>query len=283
MLPRLTIAIKGAGEMASGIAHCLHLANFPGIFMMETPKPLAVRRHVSFCSAIEDGEITVEGVTAVKSETIADVQWAWEEKKIPVLVDPQWRMIERLRPEVVIDAILAKKNLGTKRSEAPLVIGLGPGFIAGADVDLLIETQRGHRLGRHIFSGSAAENTGVPGNIGGYTVERVLRSPIDGFFIAEKKIGDSVKTGEVIGTVGQHPIRTGITGVVRGLILSGIPVSAGLKLGDIDPRNEIGYCHTISDKARALGGSVITAILMKFNKAQASESADKAPCSGGRP
>jgi xanthine dehydrogenase accessory factor len=286
MLSGLTIGIKGAGEMASGIAHCLYQANLPHIFMMETQKPLAVRRRVSFCSAIGAGEITVEGVTAVAVETIEDIKGAWKEKKIPVIIDPQWQLIERIQPEVVIDAILAKKNLGTKRGEAPLVIGLGPGFTAGEDVDLLIETERGHNLGRHIFSGAAAKDTGIPGNIGGHTMKRVLRSPGDGCFIAERQIGDSVKAGEIIGTVGRAAVVAEITGVVRGLILSGIFVSAGLKIGDIDPRNDSGYCDTLSDKARTLGGSVIMAILKKFNtKPELSNfpSTGRVPRSGGRP
>jgi xanthine dehydrogenase accessory factor len=265
MLSGLTIGIKGAGEMASGIAHCLYQSGFSRLFMMETQKPFAVRRLVSFCSAIEAGKISVEGVTAVTVETAEDISRTWEEASIPVIIDPRWRMIERIKPDIVIDAILAKKNLGTKRGEAPLVIGLGPGFTAGEDVDVLIETERGHNLGRHIFSGPAARDTGIPGTIGGHTLKRVLRAPIGGCFIAGKKIGDSVETGEIIGTVGQQAVRSEISGVVRGLILSGISVSAGLKIGDIDPRNEIGYCDTISDKARAIGGSVIMAILKKFN------------------
>jgi xanthine dehydrogenase accessory factor len=251
--------------MASGIAHCLYQSGFSRLFMMETHKPLAVRRLVSFCSAIEAGKFSVEGVTAVTVEAAEGIPKTWDEARIPVIIDPLWRMIEKIKPDVVIDAILAKKNLGTKRDEAPLVIGLGPGFTAGEDVDLLIETERGHNLGRLIFSGPAARNTGIPGNIGGHTLKRVLRAPIDGCFIAQKKIRDSVQTGEIIGTVEQHAIRAEISGVVRGLILSGISVSAGLKIGDIDPRNEIGNCDTISDKARSLGGSVIIAILKKFN------------------
>lgn len=269
MLSGLTIGIKGAGEMASGIAYCLYQSGFSRLFMMETQKPLAVRRLVSFCSAIEAGKISVEGVTAVKVETAENIQRTWDEARIPVIIDARWQTIEKIKPDVVIDAILAKKNLGTKRGEAPLVIGLGPGFTAGEDVDLLIETERGHNLGRHIFSGPAARDTGIPGNIGGHTLKRVLRAPVDGCFIAEKKICDSVKTGEIIGTVGQQAVRAEINGVVRGLIQSGISVSAGLKIGDIDPRNEIGYCNTISDKARAIGGSVVMAILRKFNTAAA--------------
>jgi xanthine dehydrogenase accessory factor len=283
MLSTLTIGMKGGGEMASGIAHCLHRANFSRVFIMEAPNPLAVRRRVSFCSAIEERDITVEGVTAITVETLSEIQKAWDEEKIPVIVDPEWQMIERLHPEVVIDAILAKKNLGTQKGEAPFVIGLGPGFTAGKDVDLLIETNRGHHLGRHIFSGAAAEDTGIPGDIGGFTVERVLRAPGDGSFIAEKRIGDLVETGDLIGTVGKDPICAGISGVIRGLILSGIQVQAGLKIGDIDPRNNIGYCDTISDKARAIGGSVLVAILMKFNSKPAAVTAGSVQSPGKCP
>jgi xanthine dehydrogenase accessory factor len=265
MPQKLVIGIKGAGEMASGIARCLYGANFRNLFMMECPAPLAVRRHVSFCSAIQDGEITVEGVTGVLAKSGPDVQAAWTEKKVPVVIDPQWRMTALLKPDVVIDAILAKKNLGTTRNEAAFVIGLGPGFIAGEDVHALIETQRGHDLGRILLSGAAAKNSGIPGDIGGFTKERILRAPADGIFISKKKIGDPVRRGDPVGAVEGIGVLAAIDGIVRGLITSGIHVSAGLKLGDIDPRGELDYCYTVSDKARALGGAVLTAILMKFN------------------
>jgi xanthine dehydrogenase accessory factor len=234
--------------------------------MMEIPAPLAVRRLVSFCSVIQEGEFSVEGVTGVLAKSVLDVQDAWNQKKVPVVVDPQWRMMALLKPDVVIDAILAKKNLGTSRNEASFVIGLGPGFIAGEDVHVLIETQRGHDLGRILLSGAAARNTGVPGAIGGYTAERVLRAPADGIFTAKKKIGDHVRPDEPVGEVDGLKVSAAIEGIIRGLISSGIPVSAGLKIGDIDPRGALDYCQTISDKARALGGAVLTAIMMKLNR-----------------
>jgi xanthine dehydrogenase accessory factor len=265
MLAGLTVGIKGAGEMASGIAHCLRSSNFTRIFMMEAPNPLAVRRRVCFCSAITERETTVEGVTAVAVETLAGVQRAWDEEKIPVIIDPAWQMIQKVRPDVVIDAILAKKNLGTTRTEANLVIGLGPGFIAGKEVHVVIETNRGHDLGGLIFSGTAAENTGIPGEIGGYAAERVLRSPAGGCFIAEKVIGDYILPEEHIGSVAGREVVATIGGIIRGLILSGTYVTERLKIGDIDPRGRIDYCYTISDKARAIGGAVLTAILREYN------------------
>lgn len=266
LLRKLVIGIKGAGEMASGIAHCLYRSNLRQIFMMEVPAPLAVRRRVSFCSAVTDGKITIEAVCGVRAKGAADVRKAWEKHQIPVVVDPQWRMVAQLTPDVVIDAILAKKNLGTTQQEAALVIGLGPGFTAGEDVHVVIETNRGHHLGRQIVSGTAAEDTGVPGEIGGYAAERVLRSPADGCFVAEKAIGDRVRPAERVGRVDGRDVRARIEGMLRGLILSGSTVTEGLKIGDIDPRGRVDYCHTISDKARAIGGAVLTAVMMTYNQ-----------------
>ena len=261
----LSIGIKGAGEMASAIAWRLYMANIRKIFMMEIPCPLAVRRGVCFCEAIHDRCKTVEGVEAIKAHSVDDVGQIWNEGKIAVLVDPGWISREKLRPDVILDAILAKKNLGTTRTEAALVIGLGPGFVAGSDVHMVIETNRGHNLGRIITSGSAEADTGVPGDIGGYTEERVLRAPAGGVFRAGKSIGDSVKTGEVVGEVAGTEIRTRIDGAIRGLIRSDIKVTQGIKLGDIDPRGDTSYCYTISDKARAIAGSALEAILRIYN------------------
>ena len=174
-------------------------------------------------------------------------------------------MLDQTQPDVVIDAILAKKNLGTHKNEAPLVIGLGPGFVAKQDVHMVIETNRGHNLGRIITSGSAEPDTGIPGSINGYTEERVLRAPCDGEFNARRSIGDSVKRGDAIGTVAQEPVVAKIDGVIRGLIRSSANVNRGLKIGDIDPRGRVDYCATISEKARAIGGSVLEAILRVYN------------------
>ncbi len=265
-LPHLVVAVKGAGEMASAVAWRLFRANLCRIFMMETQAPLAVRRLVSFCEAVHDGKAVVEGVEAVLAEDARGVQLAWDRHRIAVLVDPQWRHIGLLRPDVVVDAILAKRNLGTAMDEAPLVIALGPGFEAGRDAHFVIETNRGHNLGRVMASGRAEPDTGVPGEIGGRSSERVLRAPAAGTFLADSGIGAMVRPGEAVGRVGAAEVRVEMGGVLRGLIRSGTPVEAGLKIGDIDPRGKVEFCGTISDKARAISGSVLEAILRVCNR-----------------
>ena len=257
---QLILCIKGAGEMASGIAWCLHRAGFTRIFMVEIRNPLAVRRRVSFCEAVRLGEQNVEGITAVRAVTEEEVFQAFGRGQIPVIPDPDWEFIPRLGPDVVIDALIAKRNLGTRRDEAPLVLGLGPGFTAGEDVDQVIETHRGHDLGRIIEQGKALPNTGIPGNIGGFTSERVLRAPCNGTFESLLDIGDAVEAGRPVGRVNGSTIIARISGVLRGQIQPGTPVKAGLKLGDIDPRGDAEFCATISDKARTLGGAVIQAV-----------------------
>jgi xanthine dehydrogenase accessory factor len=264
-ISKLSIGIKGAGEMASAIAWRLYMANIRKIFMMELPRPLAVRRGVCFCEAVYEGSQIVEGVEAIKADSAEDVQQIWTKGRIAVLVDPEWASRKTLRPDIVLDAIVAKKNLGTVRMEARLVIGLGPGFVAGNDVHMVIETNRGHNLGRIFTSGGAEADTGTPGAIGGHTAVRVLRAPLDGQFQASRTIGDSVKKGEVVGAVAGAEVRTGIDGVIRGLIRSDIEVTRGLKLGDIDPRGDKNYCYTISDKARAIAGSALEAVLRVYN------------------
>ncbi len=262
----LVIAIKGAGEMASAIAHCLFRANFLRTFMMETASPLAIRRRVSFSSAIHSKEITIEGVNGIRAENISDMQSAWTHRAIPIVADPRWLMIKQLRPKVVIDAIVAKKNLGTAAEDAELVVALGPGFVAGQDAHVVIETNRGHNLGRLIFSGPADKDTGIPGVLGGYSSERVLRAPIAGRFVAKRHIGDRVQPNECVGMVGDQSVRAEIAGVLRGIIRNGTTVQRGLKIGDIDPRGQIEFCYTISDKARAIAGAVLTSIMMQFNR-----------------
>ncbi|MDR3569581.1 MAG: selenium-dependent molybdenum cofactor biosynthesis protein YqeB [Syntrophobacteraceae bacterium] len=257
----LTILFKGAGDLASGVAARLFRANFRRIVMLEIPAPMAIRRFVSFSEAVHDDTMTVEGIEAVRVGGEKELAEAWRSGKIAVRVDPKWESIRELKPDVVVDAILAKRNLGTNIWEAPLVVALGPGFTAGLDCHAVVETNRGHNLGRLIYRGKAEINTGIPGNIGGYTRERVLRSPSNGPFVVEKKIGDSVFKGEVIGRVGGLEVIASIPGVLRGLIRSGFPATQGLKIGDIDPRGEGDYCYTVSDKARALGGAVLEAIL----------------------
>lgn len=264
-IKELVIAIKGAGEMATGIATRLFQANFKHIFMVEIKNPMAVRRRVSFCEAIHDGTIEVEGVRAKKVLDMSEIPRVWANNCIPVLVDPGWKSIETIRPQVVVDAIIAKKNLGTRKEDAPLVIGLGPGFEAGLDVHKVIETLRGHNLGRIIDKGCPAPNTGIPGPIKGYTSERVLRAPCLGTFTAHIPLGAMVKKNEIIGHVGNQPVIATIDGILRGLIRDNTRVKEGLKIGDIDPRGNRDYVTSISEKARAIGGGVLEAILREYN------------------
>ncbi len=261
----LAVGIKGGGEMASAVAWRLHMANIRNIFMMETAHPLAVRRKVSFCEAIYDGKQIVEGVTGTRVGGVKEIETAWSKGEIAVLADPEWKSLGKIRPDVSIDAILAKRNMGTNRSEAPLVIGIGPGFVAGKDAHMVVESNRGHNLGKIIVSGSAEPNTGIPGNIGGFAQERVLRSPGAGEFETIRAIGDIVQSGDLVGAVGGIDIHTKIGGIIRGLIRNRTMVKKNLKLGDIDPRNAPDFCHTISDKARAISGSVLEAILRIYN------------------
>lgn len=260
----LIIGIKGAGEMASGVALSLYKSNLRRIFMMETESPLAVRRTVSFCESIYNGRVTVEGVNAEFVSDETGIQKVWNNGAIVVIQDPVWNTISQVTPDILIDATLAKTNLGTRIDDAPVVIGLGPGFEAGKDAHLVIETHRGHNLGRIITCGSAQPNTGIPGNIGGYTNQRVLRSPCDGLFKTHLEIGAMVDENQLIGWVGELAVRAPLSGVLRGLIHPNTNVIEGLKLGDIDPRGDVEYCYTISDKARALGGSALQGILSEF-------------------
>lgn len=267
-LSHLKVGIKGAGEMASGLAWRLYQSNIRKIFMMESETPLAVRRGVCFSEAVYTGKKSVEGVDAVKTEDSNDIHFAWQRYQLAVIVDPKWKFVSIIKPDIVIDAILAKKNIGTTMDECQIVIGLGPGFEAGRDVHMVIETNRGHNLGKVIISGSAEKNTGIPGNINGYTKERVLRSPADGLFYSDFQIGMVVRPGDVIGYVGKQNITAEIPGVLRGLIRPGTVVKKGLKMGDIDPRGSSEYCNTISDKARAVAGGVLEAVLRSVGKSQ---------------
>jgi xanthine dehydrogenase accessory factor len=260
----LVILIRGAGEMATGVAHRLASCHFK-ICMTETANPQAVRREVAFSETIFDHEKEVEGVTAEKIDSPHHILQVWSERKIPILIDPEARVKDFLKPDVLIDATLAKKNLGTKMTDAPLVIGLGPGFHAGKDVHFVIETNRGHNLGRIISNGEAEPNTGIPGAIGGYAEERVIRAPQDGNFRALKKIGEGVRPNEKVGMVENAAVRSRIAGVIRGLLRDGTEVWKGMKLGDVDPRGIKAHCYTISDKARTISGGVLQAILEHFN------------------
>lgn len=264
-LSELTVVIKGAGEMASAVAWRLYMAHIRHVLLLEIDQPVAVRRKVAFCEAVYERHQTVEGVEAVKADSREAVHELWSLGKLAVCVDPRWELLKTIRPDVVVDAILAKRNLGTALTDAPLVITLGPGFFAGRDAHMVIETNRGHNLGRIITCGSAEPRTGIPGSIGGHTEKRVLRAPAAGVFRACREIGDLIQTGETTGFVNGNPVYAQLDGVLRGLIRSGCHVTPGLKIGDVDPRKSVEYCTTISDKARAIAGAVLEAVLRVYN------------------
>ena len=258
----LLILVRGGGDLATGTIHRLWSAGLR-ILVLEAEHPAAIRRQVSLCEAVYEGETTVEGLRAVRIDTLEQAQAVWAANAVPVLVDPAGESIRQAKPEIVIDAILAKKNLGTTRDMAPLTIALGPGFTAGQDVDVVVETKRGHRLGRIIREGTAIPNTGIPGVIGGYGKERVIHAQTAGNFVDVRKIGDIVEAGETIAHIESEdgtvtPVTTQITGILRGLLRSGYPVVPGFKVADVDPRKEeLSNCFLISDKARCIAGSVL--------------------------
>lgn len=256
----LRVLIRGAGDLASGVAHRLHEAGLK-VVMTEIERPLVIRRTVAFAEAVFKGRTTVEGVSAVRVHSPDDIHETWARREIPVLVDPGLRYLRDMKPHVLVDAILAKRNLGTYRGMAPVVIALGPGFEAPEEVDAVVETERGHYLGRVTYHGSARPDTGIPGMVVGCSWERLIRSPADGVFRSGAGIGDCVRAGDVVGHVGDEQVVVGIAGVVRGLIHDGLQVKRGMKIGDVDPRNDPALCFSISDKARAVGGGVLEALL----------------------
>ena len=264
-LSDLVVLIRGAGELASGVAHRLHSSHFR-ICLTDIDQPQAVRREVSFCEAVYDGEKIVEGVKARLVTSPEKIPPAWQKGEIPLLVDREAEIRHSLKPDVLVDAILAKKNLGTHLEDALLVIGLGPGFMVKKDVHVVIETNRGHNLGRMLLTGEAELNTGVPGEIAGFAADRVCRSSGAGKFLNVKRIGDFVQAGDVVATVNNDPVKALISGVVRGLLRDGTEVYQGMKAGDIDPRGKKENCYSISDKARAIGGGVLEAIMYHFNR-----------------
>lgn len=255
------IVVRGGGDLASGVIHRLHRCGYR-VLILECERPSAIRREVSFCEAVYDEEAYVEGVLSRRIGDISQCERVWEEGEIPLLVDPGGASIAQIRPAAVVDAILAKKNLGTHRGMAPLTIALGPGFDAGYDVDYVVETMRGHDLGRVIEDGPAMPNTGIPGIIGGVGAERVIHSPAAGIIANRARIADQVTQGDVLAMVGDVPVKASITGVLRGIIRDGYAVSRGMKIADIDPRLEQKKnCYTISDKARCIAGSVVEILL----------------------
>ncbi len=261
----LVILIKGAGEMASGIAQRLYMAGINKIVMAEIVKPLCVRRMVSFCEAVFEGKKEVEGVRAEFVGRLENIRLVWKRRNIAVVIDPEWLSVNALKPHVVVDAIMAKRNLGTSKNEAPLVIGVGPGFSAPNDVHVVVESNRGHNLGRAIYNGGAEPYTGIPGQMMSYKKERVLRAPVAGQVKHFREIGDTVKAGDPILEIDGTPVLASIDGILRGLIRE-IPVTEGEKIGDVDPRAMKEYCYTISEKARAIGGGVLEAIMHVYSK-----------------
>lgn len=270
------IVVRGAGDLATGTIHRLKKAGFR-LLVLEAEHPAAIRRRVALSEAVYAGSARVEDVEAVRMDVDLaekknrkelleqEMERIWKKDGVPVLVDPAGLSIAALRPAVVVDAILAKKNLGTTKEMAPLVIALGPGFTAGEDVDVVIETKRGHNLGRVIRSGSAVPNTGIPGIIGGYGKERVMHAQAEGILRNAASIGDIVEARAVIAEIetekGTVPVEASLSGLLRGLIRDGYPVTKGFKIADIDPRKEeLQNCFTISDKARCIAGSVLEVI-----------------------
>jgi len=267
------VAVKGAGDLATGVIHRLSRAGF-AVIATELPEPTVVRRTVAFAEAVTRGEMTVEDVTARLATSLQDIQATLAGGLVPIVVDPDRTLLRQMHPSVLIEATLSKYNSGLTMDDAPIVIALGPGYEAGKDVHAVIETKRGHNLGRVYLRGCAESNTGVPGAIGGYTIERLLRAPCAGALYGVRQIGDLVQAGETVAVVRTNeisdnetaPVVATISGILRGLMRDGLHVSSGMKVGDIDPRAAREHCFTISDKSRAVAGGVLEAILYLLNR-----------------
>ena len=257
----MLVVIRGAGDIATGIALRLHRAGIR-LILTDLPQPTAVRRTVCFSEAIRLGEVQVEDVAGRLAHNSQEALELTKQGIVPVLADPEGACIAALKPDAVVDAILAKKNLGTHMDMAPAVIAVGPGFTAPVDCDAVVETMRGHFLGRVITQGSPQPNTGVPGIIAGYGRERVIHSPAAGVFRSDRAIGDIVSAGDVIGYAGDSPMCTQIDGCLRGLLANGVQVTEGFKCADVDPRGDASYINYISDKATSVGGGVLEALAM---------------------
>ena len=256
----MAVIIRGAGDIATGIALRLHRAGFQ-IIMTDLPQPTSIRRTVCFSEALRLGEVLVEDVRARRTDSAREALDIAGAGEIAVVADPTCALLPELYPAALVDAILAKRNLGTSRDMAPVVIGVGPGFTAGEDCHAAVETMRGHTLGRVLYRGTPIPNTGIPGIVGGYGLERVLRAPAAGVFEPKMEIGQMVKAGQVAALVGGVPMRCTIDGCLRGLLQGGLTVPQGMKCGDIDPRGQQANCFTASDKATAIGGGVLEALL----------------------
>jgi xanthine dehydrogenase accessory factor len=263
-LKQLVVLIRGGGEVASAIAHRLALARFR-VCLTEIPQPQAVSRGVTFSEAIYDGKKEIEGVVARHVTSAPGITKAWQEGEIPIIVDPEASIKSTLNPDVLIDAIMAKRNLGTGITDAPLVIGLGPGFEAGKDVHMVVETNHEKNLGRVILKGKAEKDTGVPIAIDGLTFERALHASRDGLFLSDKQIGDLVSAGEIVASVAGQTIKAEIGGIVRALMRQGTKVTKGTKLAEIDPSGSKEACFAIRPKMSTIADGVLEAILMRYN------------------
>lgn len=252
------ILVRGGGDIASGIIYRLRRANYP-VIVTEIAIPTMIRREVCYGNAVHKGEMILERFTS-KHVSLDEAILLMGTDIIPVVTDSYKVVLAKIKPAVVVDAILAKQNYGTSEADAALVIGVGPGFTAGDDVNVVVETMRGHTLGRCIYDGAAIPNTGIPGNVGGYTHERVMHSPVEGLFTAKRHIGEFVQAGEIVGYVDNTPIKSKIRGYLRGILASGLLVTKGFKLADVDARCEESNCFSISDKALSVAGGVMEAI-----------------------
>jgi len=262
-LTKLVVLIRGGGEVASGVAHRLARAHFR-VCMTEIPQPLAVSRGAAFSEAIYDGKKEVEGVVARHVTSAPGITKAWQQGEIPIIIDPEASIKSTLNPDALVDAIMAKRNLGTRLTDAPLVIGLGPGFKAGKDVHMVVETNNSQSLGKVILKGEAEKDTAVPIAIGGLTFERVLHSPKNGLFQSDKEIGDPVAAGEVMASVAGQPLKAKTGGIIRALMRRGAKVVKETKLGEIDPSGSKKACYTIRPKMSTIADGVLEAILMRY-------------------
>ncbi|MCF2625667.1 EF2563 family selenium-dependent molybdenum hydroxylase system protein [Fusobacterium perfoetens] len=266
MIENKVVIVRGGGDLASGTINRLHNMGFK-VLVLEIEKPNFIRRKVCYGQAVYEKEFLLEGIVSERADNLDEIKNIWADGRIPVYIDSQMEIVSKIKPIAVIDAIIAKKNLGMRKGIAPITIALGPGFEAGKDVDVVIETQRGHNLGRIIFEGFAAENTGVPGIIKGYGKERVIHAPASGKLKIVHDIGSIVQKDEIIAYIDSVPVYASLTGLIRGMIREGSIVEKGLKISDIDPREEeLKNCYTISDKARTISGGVAEALFYLMNR-----------------
>lgn len=254
------IALRGGGDLASGVALRLLRVGLP-VLILEQERPLTVRRRVAFAQAVFDGETNVEGITARVVPNLEEAQELITTGAVPVLVEPGNAYLEDLKARVIVDARMLKEAVPSLMGATQLLVGIGPGFVVGENCHVVVESKRGHALGRVIWDGSAELNTGIPGSIAKHNVDRVLRSPADGFLEAAKDIGEAVNQGEVIASVSGQELVAPFAGVLRGLIHASVSLHKGMKIGDLDPRNDAGYVELVSDKALGIGGGVLEAIL----------------------